>query len=177
MVGDGAMQLNGLNELITIAKYWKEWSDPRLIVLVLNNRDLNQVTWEQRAMTASPKFEDSQNIPDFRYADYAKSVGLDGIRVDNPESIGAAWDQALAAKTPFVVEMFTDPEVPTLPPRITPEEAKSFYECNRKGRPERPAIHQTIGKRVGRHLFAAQRLIRTCNYKYGTESGAAFVLY
>ena len=89
--------MNGINGLITIAKYWQEWSDPRLVVLVLNNRDLNMVTWEQRAMAGDPKFAASQDLPDFPYAEYAQSLGLDGIRVERPDEIGAAWDRALAA--------------------------------------------------------------------------------
>ena len=95
LVGDGAMQMNGINELITIAKYRDQWSDQRLIVLVLNNRDLNQVTWEQRAMEGDPKFEGSQDLPDFPYARYAELLGLKGIRVDTPEQVGPAWDEAL----------------------------------------------------------------------------------
>ncbi len=97
MVGDGAMQMNGINGLITISKYWREWSNPRLIVLVLHNNDLNQVTWELRVMTGAPKFEASQDIPDFPYAHYAESLGLKGIRVDRPDDLGHAWDEALAA--------------------------------------------------------------------------------
>jgi len=126
LVGDGAMQMNGINELITVSKYWKEWSDPRLIVLVLNNRDLNQVTWEQRAMSGDPKFEGSQSLPDFPYARYAESLGLHGIRIDRPDAIGDAWDQALAADRPVVVEAITDPNVPPLPPHITLEQARNF---------------------------------------------------
>jgi pyruvate dehydrogenase (quinone) len=126
MVGDGSMQMNGISELITIAKYWKEWSDPRLIVLVLNNRDLNQVTWEQRAMVGDPKFEASQNLPDFPYAEYARSLGLAGVRVDRPDQIGAAWEQAFAAGRPCVLEAITDPNVPPLPPHITFEQARAF---------------------------------------------------
>ena len=126
LVGDGAMQMNGINGLITIAKYWKEWSDPRLVVLVLNNRDLNQVTWEQRAMAGDPRFAGSQAIPDFPYASYADSLGLLGIRVDDPEQIGAAWDRALKADRPALVEAITDPNVPPLPPHISLEQAKHF---------------------------------------------------
>jgi len=126
IAGDGAMQMNGLNELITIAKYWREWSNPRLIVLVLNNRDLNMVTWEERALAGDPKFEASQNLPDFPYADYARSLGLDGIRVDSPDAVAAAWDRALAADRPFLFEAVTDPNVPPLPPHISLEQAKSF---------------------------------------------------
>src|SRR6185369_2810525 len=92
LVGDGAMQMIGNNELITISKYWKEWKDPRLIVLVLNNRDLNQVTWEQRAFSGDPKYEASQNLLDFPYARYAESLGLAGIHVDRPEQVAPAWD-------------------------------------------------------------------------------------
>src|SRR3984885_13588768 len=97
MVGDGAMQMNGINELITIAKYRHLWADQRLVVMVLNNRDLNQVTWEQRAMEGNPKFEGSQELPDFPYARYAELVGLKGIRVDTPDQVGPAWDEALNA--------------------------------------------------------------------------------
>jgi pyruvate dehydrogenase (quinone) len=126
IAGDGAMQMNGLNELITISKYWKEWSDPRLIVLVLNNRDLNMVTWEERVLAGDPKFEATQNLPDFPYADYAKSLGLGGIRVSSPDALAAAWEQALASDRPFVFEAMTDPNVPPLPPHITLEQAKNF---------------------------------------------------
>jgi pyruvate dehydrogenase (quinone) len=126
IAGDGAMQMNGLNELITISKYWKEWSDPRLVVLVLNNRDLNMVTWEERVLAGDPKFEASQDLPDFPYADYARSLGLDGIRVSDPNALGSAWDRALAADRPFVFEAMTDPNVPPLPPHISLEQAKNL---------------------------------------------------
>src|SRR5947209_4870944 len=126
LVGDGAMQMNGINELITIAKYRDQWPDQRLVVLVLNNRDLNQVTWEQRAMSGDPKFEGSQNLPDFHYARYAELLGLEGIRVDRPEEVGPAWDRALTADRPVIVEAITDPEVPPLPPHITLEQAKAL---------------------------------------------------
>ncbi|HET7623886.1 MAG TPA: thiamine pyrophosphate-dependent enzyme, partial [Verrucomicrobiae bacterium] len=135
-VGDGAMQMNGINGLITISKYWKEWSDPRLIVLVLNNRDLNQVTWEQRAMSGFPKFEGSQKLPEFPYAEYGEMLGLKGIRLNDPEEIGAAWDEALAEKRPVVIDAHTDPEVPTLPPHITFEQAKNYARSILKGDPD-----------------------------------------
>jgi len=126
LVGDGAMQMNGLAELITIAKYWHEWRDPRLIVLVLNNRDLNQVTWEQRVFGGDPRFPGSQSLPDFPYARYAEEIGLMGIRVDSPDQIGPAWDRALKADRPVLVEAITDPDVPPLPPHITLEQARHF---------------------------------------------------
>ncbi len=129
MVGDGAFQMNGMNEVITIAKYYSEWSDPRLIIGVLKNRDLNMVTWEERVMSGDRKFDASQVMPDFPYAEYARSLGLTGIRVETPEQIGPAWDEALRAKTPAVVEFHTDPEVPPLPPHITKDQAKKFLEA------------------------------------------------
>jgi pyruvate dehydrogenase (quinone) len=135
-VGDGAMQMNGINELITIAKYWMRWTNPRLVVLVLNNRDLNQVTWEQRVFEGDPKFEASQDIPDFPYAGYAQSLGLDGLRVARPEDVGAAWDTALSADRPFVLEAVTDPSVPPLPPHITVQQAKQFVAAMVKGDPD-----------------------------------------
>ncbi len=135
LVGDGAMLMNGINGLITIANYWKEWSDPRLIIMVLANRDLNQVTWEQRVMAGDPKYVVSQTVPAFAFSRYAELLGLTGIRVDKTEDVGPAWEQALAAKRPVVYEAVTDPEVPTLPPHITFEEAKKFTESMAKGDP------------------------------------------
>jgi len=129
LIGDGAFQMNGISELITIAKYWERWADPRLVVLVLHNNDLNQVTWEQRAMEGDRKYEASQTLPDFPYARYAQLIGLDGIRVDDPEQIGDAWDDALSADRPCVIEVVTDPEVPPLPPHITLEQARHFTEA------------------------------------------------
>jgi pyruvate dehydrogenase (quinone) len=126
LVGDGAFQMNGMNELLTVAKYWERWSDPRFVVLVLHNDDLNQVTWEQRAMEGDPKYEASQVLPDFPYARYAELLGFLGIRVDNPDEVGPAWDEALSADRPVVYEALTDPEVPPLPPHITLKEAKAF---------------------------------------------------
>jgi pyruvate dehydrogenase (quinone) len=134
-VGDGAMLMNGINEVVTIANYWKEWSDPRLIIMVLANRDLNQVTWEQRVMAGDPKYECSQTVPSFEFARYAEMLGLIGIRVDKPEQIAPAWEQALNAPRPVIIEAITDPEVPTLPPHITFEEAKKFTESMIKGDP------------------------------------------
>jgi pyruvate dehydrogenase (quinone) len=135
LVGDGAMQMNGMAELITAAKYYDRWADPRLIVLVLNNQDLNQVTWEQRAMEGDPKNPLTQAIPDVRYADFAKLIGLDGIRVETPDLIDAAWDEAFSADRPFVIDAVTDPEVPPLPPHITLEQARSFMGALRGGDP------------------------------------------
>jgi pyruvate dehydrogenase (quinone) len=140
LVGDGAMQMNGSAELITAAKYYRRWRDPRLVVLVLNNRDLNQVTWEQRAMAGDPKVVESQELPDFPYARYAESIGLKGLRIDAPEQIAPAWEAAFAADRPCVVEAVTDPEVPPLPPHITFEQARYFLAAILKGDPNRGAL-------------------------------------
>ncbi|MGZ5145999.1 MAG: thiamine pyrophosphate-requiring protein [Burkholderiales bacterium] len=129
LLGDGAMQMNGINGLVTIAKVWRDWADPRLTVMVLNNGDLNQVTWEQRAMEGDPRFAGSQAVPDFPYAEYARLLGLGGIKVDQPERVAPAWDEALAADRPTVVEMVTDPNVPPLPPHITMKETKAYMSA------------------------------------------------
>jgi pyruvate dehydrogenase (quinone) len=153
LVGDGAMQMNGINELITIGKYWRRWSDPRLVVLVLNNRDLNQVTWEQRALEGDPKFEASQDIPDFPYARYAELVGLKGVRVESPDEIGDAWDDVLAADRPAVLEAVTDPEVPPLPPHITFEQARHFVLAVARGDSGRRAmIEQSLKAKLKEYL-------------------------
>jgi pyruvate dehydrogenase (quinone) len=133
LVGDGAMQMGGNSGLLTIAKYWKSWGDPRLVVLVLNNRDLNQVTWEMRALSGDPRYAASQDLPDFPYARYAELIGLKGIFVDRPDQVPAAWDQALSADRPCVVEAYVDPEVPPLPPHITLQQAKAFTSSILKG--------------------------------------------
>jgi len=133
LVGDGAMQMNGINELITVAKYWREWSDPRLVVLVLNNRDLNMVTWEERVLAGDRKFDASQDMPDFPYAEHARMLGLGGVRVTRPDEVGPAWDQAFSADRPFVIDAVTDPAVPPLPPHITLEQAKSFTSAILRG--------------------------------------------
>ena len=140
LVGDGAMQMLGINELITISKYWKEWSDPRLIILVLNNRDLNQVTWEQRVLEGDPKYEASQDIPNFPFARYAELLGLGGIQVERPEEIAPAWESAFSADRPVVVEAHTDPDVPPLPPHITLKQAAAYSSALLKGDPDQGGI-------------------------------------
>jgi pyruvate dehydrogenase (quinone) len=153
LVGDGAMQMNGINELITIAKYRHRWADQRLVILVLNNRDLNQVTWEQRAMEGNPKFEGSQDLPDFPYAGYAELLGLKGLRVERPERVGPAWDEALAADRPVVYEAVTDPEVPPLPPHITIEQAKALSSALLAGDPNAGrVIKQSFKQKVEEFL-------------------------
>ena len=136
MVGDGAMQMSGNQALLTIAKYWQEWANPTAIVLVLNNQDLNQVTWEQRVMEGDPKFETSQDLPDFAFDQYAELLGLKGLRITAPDDIGPAWDAALAADRPVVINAYTDPEVAPMPPHISFEQAKSFLSSMVKGDPE-----------------------------------------
>jgi len=140
MTGDGAMQMNGINELITVAKYWKRWSDPRIIFLVLNNRDLNQVSWEMRIENGDPKFDASQDLPDFPYARYAEMLGFKGIRVDTPDRIGPAWDEALASDRPVVYEAITDPDVSILPPHISFEQARNFVTALVKGDPDEKGV-------------------------------------
>ncbi|MGE5294641.1 MAG: thiamine pyrophosphate-dependent enzyme, partial [Solirubrobacterales bacterium] len=126
MVGDGAMQMLGNDGLVTISKYWQTWSDPRLVILVLRNRDLNQVTWEQRVMNGDPKYVASQDLPDMSYAELAKLLDLGGVEVNSPDQIGIAYDMAFQADRPFVVDAICDPSVPPLPPHIKFEQAKGL---------------------------------------------------
>ncbi|MGI9049421.1 MAG: thiamine pyrophosphate-requiring protein [Rubrobacteraceae bacterium] len=134
-VGDGAMQMIGNAAMNDVVKYWHRWEDPRLIILVLHNNDLNQVTWEQRVMAGDPKLEASQVLPDFPFARYAELLGFKGIRVDKPDDVGPAWDEALAADRPVVYEAITDPEVPPLPPHIRLEQAEGITQAMLKGDP------------------------------------------
>jgi pyruvate dehydrogenase (quinone) len=149
LVGDGAMQMNGMAELITAAKYFRRWTDPRLVVLVLNNQDLNQVTWEQRAMQGDPKNPMTQQIPEVNYAAYADLIGLKGVRVEVPEEIEGAWDVAFSSDRPVVVDALCDPNVPPLPPHITVEEARAFVSALRKGDPDmRSVITQSFKEKI-----------------------------
>jgi pyruvate dehydrogenase (quinone) len=146
LVGDGAMQMNGVNELITAAKYWRRWEDPRLVVLVLNNRDLSFVTWEQRASAGDPRFEASQELPDVPYARWAEGLGLKGIRVDDPDDVAEAWEEALAADRPVVYEAVVDAEVPPMPPHVSFDQARLMTRALYRGDPAAPEII--------RHAFA-----------------------
>jgi pyruvate dehydrogenase (quinone) len=125
LAGDGAMQMNGLSELITVAHRWRDWADPRFVVLVLNNGDLAEVSWEQREMEGDPRFPTSQTVPAFPYAEYAKLLGLEGVRVEDPAQVREAWTAALAADRPVVVEAVVDPDTPLLPPRQPAEKVES----------------------------------------------------
>jgi pyruvate dehydrogenase (quinone) len=136
-VGDGAMQMNGMAELITISRYWQQWADPRLIVAILHNNDLNQVTWEMRAMEGAPKFAESQTIPDVDYAAFARTLGLKAINIDTPKQIGPAWDAALAADRPTVLDVLCDPDVPPIPPHATFEQVKATTSAILRGDEDR----------------------------------------
>ncbi|MFD8810887.1 thiamine pyrophosphate-requiring protein [Streptomyces sp. NPDC059627] len=140
LVGDGAMQMNGMAELITVAKYWHDWEDPRLIVAVFNNRDLNQVTWEMRAMEGAPQFLPSQSLPDVAYADFARSLGLTGMRIDEPGGVQGAWEAALAADRPCVLDFVTDPAVPPIPPHATLDQIEAAAASVLKGDSDRVAM-------------------------------------
>jgi pyruvate dehydrogenase (quinone) len=156
LVGDGAMQMNGMAELITIAKYWKRWANPRFIVMVLNNRDLNQVTWEQRAQMGDPKFIASQSIPDVPYHRFAELIGLKGLLVDNPADVAAAWDAALAADRPVVLEAYTDPNVPPLPPHISLAQARAFAGSMYR-EPELGSVIKDTAREVAASLMPGKR--------------------
>jgi pyruvate dehydrogenase (quinone) len=153
LVGDGAMQMDGINELITVAKYWRRWLDHRLVVLILNNRDLSYVTWEQRAMLGDIRFQASQELPDVPYAEWAKLLGLEGIRVERPKHIARAWTEALHADRPVVLEAIVDTNVPPLPPHITLEQATAVTRALLKGDPDRAAIiRQTFRDLIEGHV-------------------------
>jgi pyruvate dehydrogenase (quinone) len=139
-IGDGAMQMLGINALIDLAHYRERWDNQQLVVLVLHNNDLNQVTWEQRVLSGDPKFDASQQLPDFPYARYAELLGLTGIRVDAPEQVAGAWDEALSAGRPALIEAITDPEIPPLPPHIRFEQASKMAQAIAGGEPHSARI-------------------------------------
>ncbi len=127
-----------------MAKYWRKWSNPTWITLVLNNGDLNQVTWEQRVLAGDPKFEGSQKLPDFQYAEYARMLGLDGMRIDDPDNVAEGWRRAFASDRPFVLEVITDPDIPPMPPHITFEQAANLAKSMLKGDPHTGSMIKNI---------------------------------
>ncbi len=153
LTGDGAMQMGGLAEMITIHKYWKKWSDPRLIILVLNNRDLNQVTWEMRIESGDPKFNASQQLPDFPYAAYAEMLGFVGVKVDRREDVAAAWDRVLAADRPALLEAWVDPNISIIPPHISFDQAKNLTSALVKGDPNEFGVIVDSAKSVFAGIF------------------------
>jgi pyruvate dehydrogenase (quinone) len=153
LVGDGAMQMNGMAELITISRYWQQWADPRLIVAILHNDDLNQVTWEMRAMEGSPKFVESQSLPDVDFAGFAHSLGLRSARIDTADQLGPAWAEALSADRPTVLDVRTDPNVPPIPPHATFEQVKSMSEAILHGDEDtRGVVKEGIKQKVQQYL-------------------------
>ena len=154
MVGDGAMHMNGMAELITVAKYHRRWANQCFVVCVLNNEDLNQVTWEQRVMEGNPKAEMTQRLPNVPLHKYAELIGLKGIYVDDPERLGSAWDDALTAGVPCLLEVKTDPEVPPLPPHISFKQAKAFMTTAMKGDPDEGGMIKGSIKQVLSSVFA-----------------------
>ena len=157
VVGDGAMQMNNMAELITVAKYWKQWKSPKWICMVLNNQDLNEVTWEQRVMEGNPKFPASQDIPNVPYHRFAELIGLKGLYVDNPDQIAGAWDAALAADRPVVLEVKTDPDVPPLPPHVTLQQARNFATALAYGDPDASGVLRGTARQVLSTLFPVHR--------------------
>jgi len=153
LAGDGAVQMNGMNELITVSKYWQEWIDPRFFLVVLNNRDLNMVTWELRAQSGAPKFEGSQEIPDFNYAAYAESLGLAGVRITRKDEVPLLLDRALAAGRPCVIEAVVDPEFPMMPPHVTLKEAMAYAKAVLKGDPDANSMISETVKTVVASVF------------------------
>jgi pyruvate dehydrogenase (quinone) len=153
LLGDGAMQMIGMNGLITIAHHWRRWSDPRLVIMVLNNGDLNMVTWEQRISAGDPKFEAAQDLPHFSYAEYARMLGLHGVRCDDPDRVGAAWEEALAAGRPALVEFVTDPNVPPVPPHVTAKQMKGYASAVLQRDPDSVAMLIATAKEWWDGLF------------------------
>jgi pyruvate dehydrogenase (quinone) len=157
LVGDGAMQMNNMAELITIAKYWQRWTNPTCVVCVFNNEDLNQVTWEQRILQGDPKFEATQRIPDVPYHQFATLLGLKGIFCNEPDKVTAAWEEALASERPCVIEFKTDPEVPPLPPHITFEQARKFASTTFKGDPNETGMLGGVMRQVLSGILPGER--------------------
>jgi pyruvate dehydrogenase (quinone) len=153
LVGDGAMQMNGMAELITVARYYQQWSDPRLVIAILHNNDLNQVTWEMRAMEGAPKFEESQSLPSVSFAGFAASLGLQSVEVHEPHELKGAWAKAFAADRPTVLDVHTDPDFPPIPPHATFEQGKDTLRAMLAGDADALGVLRTgIKQKVQEYL-------------------------
>jgi len=162
LIGDGAMQMNGVNELITVQRYWRQWADPRFVVLVLSNDDLSYVSWETRGMLGEPPDPQSQSVPAVPYAKWAMLLGLDGLELRDRDEIGAVWDHALAADRPFVVDAKVDKDIPLVPPHVTLQQALDTAKPQLKGNPDALSIiangvKETVGAKARSVLGLAPR--------------------
>ena len=157
MLGDGAMQMLGVNALITLAQMWRQWADPRLVIMVLNNGDLNMVTWEQRITEGDAKLPASQDLPPFPYAAYAELLGLRGIRVNEPGQVAAAWEDALSSPVPTLLEMVTDPDVPPLPPHVSGKQAAHYLRALLRGDQEALGVVTSTIKEVWDGIFPGRK--------------------
>jgi pyruvate dehydrogenase (quinone) len=134
--GDGAFQMLGMNELITVKRYLHmlmAGSNKTLVFVVLANNDLNQVSMEQRVLSGDRKNPETQTLPYVPYADYARLLGFEGIKVERPEDVGPAWDRALSAEGPVLLEFVTDPQIASLPPHVKPTMLKKVLKGLAKG--------------------------------------------
>lgn len=168
-IGDGAFQMLGMNELLTVKRHWKEWEDPRFIVMVLHNNDLTQVSWEMRE-AGDPRYDTSQLVEDMDYAGYANLLGLTGISVTNKDDVTAAWDVAFNSDRPVVLDVRTDPNVPPLPPHITREQATGFLKALVKGDPAATSMAANSGRALGAQLFAQAKHALTPTKSDGTST-------
>lgn len=155
LIGDGAMQMNGLNELITLQRYWADWQNQQFIILVLNNRELNFVTWEMRAVEGDPKFNCSQNLPDFPYAQYAESLGFRGLRMETSDDVPRVWEEALRSDRPVVIEAYTTPDMPPLPPHISFDQSMHYAEAMLKGDPDAIEVIRNSFAQMSKELTKA----------------------
>jgi pyruvate dehydrogenase (quinone) len=170
LIGDGAMQMNGINELITVAQRWRTWSDPRFVVVVFNNRDLSFVAWEARAMQAEVPFDEAMDVPDLPYGSYAELLGLGGRRVDDPTRLDEALDEAFAARRPVVVDAVVDPTVPMIPPHLTLEQVVNTARSQLRGD---PAAKHIVVEGVRETVGAAARALGRLRHQDGDEGGDA----
>ena len=151
-IGDGAFQMLGMNDLITVKRHWQEWQSPIFVVMVLHNDDLNQVSWELREAGA-PRWDTSQLVENVDYAGYAELLGLRGIRVDEPAQVDEAWRQAFSSDRPVLIDAYTDKNVPPLPAHITFEQAKGVAKSVLGGDPDAAKVVGHSARAVASEFF------------------------
>ena len=135
-IGDGAFQMLGMNELITIKKYQDTWENKQFIILVLHNDDLTQVSWEMRTEDGNPRWPGSQAVETMNYAAYAEVLGFKGLKVTDPNDVASAWDEAFAHQGVTLLDFHTDKNTPPLPPHISREYALHTAEALLKWDPD-----------------------------------------
>ncbi|GAB3524443.1 pyruvate dehydrogenase [Arthrobacter monumenti] len=115
--GDGGLAML-LGELLTVKTY-----DLPINVVVFNNSSLGMVKLE---MLVDGLPDHGVDVPQTNYAEIAQAMGFHAVRVTDPKKIESAYREAFKHHGPSLVELITDPNALSIPPKITGEQVFGF---------------------------------------------------